>query len=111
MARRHRNRILPSVIAALVVAASLPAQAADTPDCHAAAVEFAASVWHASPRLKIPVWTAIGVLIGRPGWMAVLAANAESPRERRMIADYELWCRGGFVGESPRIGPAILELF
>lgn len=106
MAARH---IALSLSAAIT--AAIPAQAADTPDCHTAAVEFAASVWHASPRLKIPVWTVVGAIVGRPGWFAVLAANAESPRERRMVASFTVWCMAGSVGDPPSVPPRWLELF
>lgn len=97
-------------LAAAIVAA-VPAQAADPPDCHTAAVEWAASVWHMTAQLKVPIYAGLGMIVGRPIMFAVVAANAESPRERRMIADYEAWCAGGFAGEPPQPGRAILELF
>jgi len=103
-------RLITLILAASIMAASasLPAKAAD---CHAAAVEWAGTVWHMSPRLKVPIFATLGLFVGRPVMFAVVAANAESPRERRMIADYTAWCDGGFIGDPPRVGPAILELF
>lgn len=106
MARTNRSRILPLVIAALVAAS--PVKAAD---CRTEAEAWAASVWHLDARLKVPVYAALGWLVGRPALFAVIAANAESPRERWMIRRYRAWCEGGFVGEAPRIPPAIVELF
>lgn len=97
-----------AVIALAAIASlTLPAAA----DCRDEAEAWAASVWHMEPRLKVPVWTLVGAFVGRPGWFAVLAANAESPRERWMIRRYTAWCEGGFEGEAPSVPPAILELF
>ena len=108
MATRHLATIL-----AATIAASFPAHsfAADAAQCEYEARRFAASVPHMSPRLKIPIWTIVGAIVGRPGWFAVLAANAESPRERRMIASYTDWCMAGSVGEPPTIPPRWLEVF
>lgn len=108
MARRYLTAILAAAIAASFPASSF---AADAAQCQYAAREWAASVPHMSHRVKVPLWTLVGVLAGRPGWFAVLAANAESPRERRMIASYEEWCMGGFAGEHPSVPPRWLELF
>lgn len=105
MARRHRTRILSAVIA--LTLAATPALA----DCRSEAEQWAASVWHLDPRLKVPVYAAIGWLVGRPGLFAVIAANAESPRERWMIRNYTSWCEGGYAGEPPRVPPAFIELF
>jgi len=108
MARRHIATIIAAAIAASFPASSF---AADAAQCEYDARQFAASVWHMDARLKVPIWTAVGALVGRPGWFAVLAANAESPRERRMIASYTDWCMAGSVGDPPRIPPRWLELF
>lgn len=113
MPRRHSKPILAAVIAA-TVAASSPALAADAAQCEYAARQWAASVPHMSHRVKVPVWIIVGTLVGGPRaglWMGVLASNAESPRERWMIRRYTVWCEGGFVGEAPRVPPAIVELF
>lgn len=113
MPRRHSKPILAAVIAA-TVAASSPALAADAAQCEYAARQWAASVPHMSHRVKVPVWIIVGTLVGGPRaglWMGVLASNAESPRERRMIASYTQWCMAGSVGEPPGIPPRWLELF
>lgn len=103
MAKRHLTAIL-----AAAIAASSPAVAAD---CRTEAEAWAATVWHMDARLKVPVYAALGWLVGRPALFAVIAANAESPRERWMIRNYRAWCEGGFVGDPPRVPPAIVELF
>jgi len=108
MAKSHLTLILAAALAANV---ALPARAADPMDCRAAAEEWAAGYWHMDARLKVPIYAAVGWLVGRPALFAVIAANAESPRERGMIRRYTAWCEGGFIGEAPRVGPAILELF
>lgn len=105
MSRRHSKPILASVIA--IALAATPALA----DCRTDAEAWAASVWHLDSRLKVPAYAALGWLVGRPALFAVIAANAESPRERWMIRNYTAWCEGGFVGEAPRVPPAIVELF
>lgn len=105
MPRRYRTRILSAVIALSL--AATPALA----DCRSEAEAWAATVWHMDARLKVPVYAALGWLVGRPALFAVIAANAESPRERWMIRNYRAWCEGGFVGDPPRIPPAIVELF
>lgn len=109
MAQRH----LTAILAAAIAAAALPSHslAADAAQCEYAARQWAASVPHMSHRVKVPLWTIVGALVGRPGWFAVLAANAESPRERRMIASYTDWCMGGSVGAAPAVPPRWLELF
>lgn len=78
--------------------------------CHTEAEQYVSSVWHLESRLKVPMWAALGTLFGRPGWMAVLAANAESPRARWMYNDYMLWCINGKKGVLPKRSP-LLELF
>ena len=103
MARRHIATIL-----AASIAVSSPALATD---CRTEAEAWAASVWHLDARLKVPIYAGIGWLVGRPALFAVIAANAESPRERWMIRRYRTWCEGGFVGDPPRVPPAIVELF
>ena len=109
MSRRHSKPILAAIVAALLT--STPALAADAAQCEYAARQWAASVPHMSHRVKVPLWIIVGTLVGRPGWFGVLAANAESPRERRMIASYSDWCMGGSVGEPPTVPPRWLELF
>lgn len=111
MARRHIATILAVAMMALP---SLPARAADPAQCQYEAREWAASVWHMDSRLKVPLWAGLATLIAGPRagvYAAVLAANAESPRERWMIRRYETWCLGGYEGEPPRPGPLFLELF
>lgn len=103
MSRRHIATIL-----AAAITASSPAIAAD---CRTDAEAWAASVWHLDSRLKVPLYAGLGWLVGRPALFAVIAANAESPRERWMIRNYTAWCEGGFVGEAPRVPRAIVELF
>jgi len=104
MARRYLTAILA---AAITLATAAPALA----DCRDDAEAWAASVWHMDARLKVPLYAGLGWLVGRPALFAVIAANAESPRERWMIRRYETWCESGFVGEPPRVPPAIVELF
>lgn len=105
MSRRHSKPILAAIVAALLTTA--PALA----DCRDDAEAYAASVWHLDSRLKVPLYAGLGWLVGRPALFAVIAANAESPRERWMIRRYTSWCEGGFVGAGPRVPPAIVELF
>ena len=90
------------------------ANAIDAAQCQYEARQWADSVWHINHRIKVPIWTAVGWLIAGPAvgaFAGILAANAESPRERRMIWAYEQWCYGGKVGEHPEIPPRWLELF
>jgi hypothetical protein len=108
MARRY----LTAILAAAIAASSSPALAdAQSARCAEEARDWAASVWHLDSRLKVPLYGALGWLVGRPALFAVIAANAESPRERWMIRNYTSWCEGGYVGDPPRVPPAIVELF
>lgn len=79
------------------VITATPTFAVDLAHCEYEARVWAGTVWHMEARLKVPIWAGVGFLAGGPGvaaWMAVLAANAESPRERRMVQDYTAWCMG-----------------
>ena len=103
---------------ALTVALAVPAHAQPvnvaTAVCIAEAEQWADSVWHMHTRLKVPLWSFVGFLVGGPGtaaWMGVLAANVDSPRERQMLWSYENWCLGGKVGPMPDVPRAFLELF
>lgn len=103
------------LIAAAIVGATLStsAAAADRAQCQYDARQWAATFWHVDSRLKVPVWAIVGTLAGGPRtgvWMAVLAANAESPRERRMILQYEAWCMGERA-EPPSTRGVWLEMF
>jgi hypothetical protein len=99
-------------LAAAISAAFLthPASAADVPPfeqaaiCHYNAAVYARQFEVMTPRLKTPLFAAVGFLVaGWPGAavMGVLGANAESPMERRQFDAFYLWCMG-MTDEIPR---------
>jgi hypothetical protein len=102
-------------LAAAISAAVLihPALAADPPPLidaeRVAACEYQARLYAESRiilghRIKVPIAAGAAVLLGA-GPVGVLlagtiAANAESPIERRAIVRYRNWCMG--IGPAPR---------